>query len=301
MNIAKPILYVSKDPERAGFLPFVSGEETLDLLKKVPTGTNVVVFKNNAAIERYCKENGIILLNPPAELSEKIENKITQVKWLGELSSLLPKHEITLVKNILWNTPYILQWAHSHTGEGTLYIEDIKEIKEKFPDREARITQYIEGPIFTVNIVVGDTIEVGNISYQITGLKPYTENRFASVGNDWSLANKIAPKKEIIDIAEKIGARMKSSGWKGLFGIDVVHGDKVYLLEINARQPASATYESILQKTNTIFENHIKALLGEPLHTNTPIIEGAQIINRRTMKWERYDHGIIQKHDNQKN
>lgn len=287
MNIAKPILYVSKDPERAGFLPFVSGEETLDLLKKVPTGTNVVVFKNNAAIERYCKENGIILLNPPAELSEKIENKITQVKWLGELSSLLPKHEITLVKNILWNTPYILQWAHSHTGEGTLYVDDIKEIREKFPEREAKITQYIEGPVFTVNIVVGDTIEVGNISYQITGLKPYTENRFASVGNDWSLAHKTAPKEEIIAMAKKIGEKMKASGWKGLFGIDVVQGDRVYLLEINARQPASATYESTLQKTNTIFENHIKALLGEPLHTNTEITEGKQIIDRRTMTWIR--------------
>ncbi len=284
MNIAKPILYVSKDPERAGGLPCVSGEETLELLKKVPAGTNVVVFKNNAAIERYCKEHGITLLNPPAELSEKIENKITQVKWLGELASLLPKHEITLVKNILWNTPYILQWAHSHTGEGTLYVEDISPIKEKFPEREARITQYIEGPVFTVNVVVGDKIEIGNISSQITGLQPYTENRFASVGNDWSIPS---PKEEIKEIALKVGERMRAAGWKGLFGIDVVHGDRVYLLEINARQPASATYESTLQKTNTIFENHIKALLGEPLHTNTPITAGKQIIDRRTMTWIR--------------
>lgn len=287
MNIAKPILYVTKDPERAGGLPFLSGGEVLDLLKKVEPGTNVVVFKNNPAIERYCKENNINLLNPPAELAEKIENKITQVKWLGESASFLPKHKITLVKNILWNTPYILQWAHSHTGEGTLYVEDIKEIREKFPEREARITQYIEGPVFTVNVVVGNTIEVGNISYQITGLAPYTENRFASVGNDWSLANKTAPKEEIVAMAKKIGEKMKASGWKGLFGIDVVQGDRVYLLEINARQPASATYESTLQKTNTVFENHIKALLGEPLHPNTPITEGKQIIDRRTMTWIR--------------
>ena len=117
MNIAKDILYVSKDPERAGGLPCVSGEETLDLLKKVLPGTNVVVFKNNPAIERYCKENGIILLNPPAELSEKIENKITQISFLGELASLLPKHSIQKVKDITWPTPYILQWAHSHTPE----------------------------------------------------------------------------------------------------------------------------------------------------------------------------------------
>lgn len=284
MNIAKPILYVSKDPERAGGLPCVSGEETLDLLKKVQPGTTVLTFKNNAAIERYCKENGITLLNPPAELSEKIENKITQVEFLGELASLLPEHSIQKVKDITWPTPYILQWAHSHTGEGTLYIEDISAIKEKFQNREARITKYIEGKIFTVNVVVGNTIEVGNISQQITGLAPYTDNRFASVGNDWSVSS---PKEEIISIARKVGEKMKAAGWKGLFGIDVVHGDRVYLLEINARQPASATYESTLQKTNTIFENHIKALLGEPLHPNTIITGGKQIIDRRTMTWIR--------------
>lgn len=284
MNIAKDILYVSKDPERAGGLPCVSGEETLDLLKKVQPGTNVVVFKNNSAIERYCKENGIILLNPPAELSEKIENKVTQVSFLGELASLLPKHSIQKVKDITWPTPYILQWAHSHTGEGTLYIEDISEIKNKFPERECRITTYIEGKTFTVNIVVGNTIEVGNISEQITGLAPYTDNRFASVGNDWSVAS---PKEEIIAMALKVGEKMKAAGWKGLFGIDVVFADRLYLIEINARQPASATYESTLQKTNTVFENHIKALLGEPLHKHTVITTGRQIIDRRTMTWIR--------------
>lgn len=281
MNIAKPILYVSKDPERAGGLPCVSGEETLDLLKKVPAGTTVLVFKNNVAIERYCKENSITLLNPPAELAERVENKITQVELFKEF---LPEYHITKVKDIKMQPPFVLQWAHAHSGEGTLYIEDISEIKEKFPERDCRITKYIEGKTFTVNIVVGNTIEVGNISEQITGLKPYTDNRFATVGNDWSAA---APKKEIIELAQSVGAKMKELGWKGLFGIDVLQGDRLYLIEINARQPASATYESTLQKTNTIFENHIKALLGEPLHTNTPITEGKQIIDRRTMTWIR--------------
>lgn len=281
MNIAKPILYVSKDPERAGGLPCVSGEETLDLLKKVPAGTNVIVFKNNAAIERYCKENNIALLNPPAELSEKIENKITQAELFKEF---LPNYHVTKVKDIQLPTPFVLQWAHAHSGEGTLYIEDTTEIKNKFPERECRITKYIEGKTFTVNIVVGNTIEVGNISEQITGLAPYTDNRFATVGNDWSA---ISPKKEITEMALRIGAKMKELGWKGLFGIDVLQGDRLYLIEINARQPASATYESTLQKTNTIFENHIKALLGEPLHPNTPITEGKQIIDRRTMTWIR--------------
>lgn len=281
MNIAKPILYVSKDPERAGGLPCISGEETLELLKKVPAGTNVIVFKNNPAIERYCKEHNINLLNPKAELAEKIENKITQVELFKEF---MPDYEVSKVKDIKLQPPFVLQWAHSHSGEGTLFVEDISKLKEKFPERECRVTKYLDGKTFTVNIVVGNTIEVGNISLQITGLKPYTDNRFTTVGNDWSVES---PKDEINSLALKIGGIMKDLGWKGLFGIDVLQSDKIYLIEINARQPASATYESVLQKTNTIFENHIKALTDEPLHKNTVITSGSQILDRRTMTWIR--------------
>ncbi len=196
----------------------------------------------------------------------------------------MPPYQISKVKDIQIEPPFVLQWAHSHSGEGTLYIEDISAIKDKFPERECRVTKYIEGKTFTVNIVVGNTIEVGNISEQLTGIAPYTDNRFTTVGNDWSAPS---PKEEIRAMALKIGADMKELGWKGLFGIDVLQGDKLYLIEINARQPASATYESTLQKTNTIFENHIKALLGEPLHPNTIITGGKQIIDRRTMTWIR--------------
>ncbi len=283
MNKATDILYVSIDPERAGDLPHISGKETLELLKEVKPGSTIMVFKNSPAIERYCKENNITLLNPSADLSEKIENKITQVEFLGDLRSLLPKHSIQKVKDITWPTPFILQWAHGHTGEGTFLVTDLEQVKD-FPERDCKITEILHGPTFTVNVVVGNTIEIGNVSEQITGLKPYTDNPYATVGNDWSAAY---PKEEIVAMAQKIGEKMKAAGWKGLFGIDVLLADRLYLIEINARQPASATYESTLQKTNTIFDNHIKALLGEPLHKNTVITAGKQIIDRRTMTWIR--------------
>lgn len=283
MNIAKDILYISKDPERAGGLPCLSGKETLELLKEVKPGQKIITFKNSPAIEKYCKEHDIILLNPSGELAEKIENKITQVEFLGDLKNLLPKYSIQKVKDITWQPPFILQWAHGHTGEGTLLITDLAQVKD-FPERECKITEVLAGPTFTVNVVVGDTIQIGNISEQITGLAPYTENPYATVGNDWSVTS---PKEEITAMAIKIGEKMKAAGWKGLFGIDVLLADRLYLIEINARQPASATYESTLQKTNTVFENHIKALLGEPLHKHTVITAGRQIIDRRTMTWIR--------------
>ncbi len=261
---------------------------------------SILVFKNTIHIEQYCKENGWKLLNSSAELSEKIENKISQVKWLAELDSLLPPHKILEVKDIVWNmNPFILQWSHGHTGYGTILIQnekDLNDLKEKFPYREARITDFIQGPMFTVNIVVTKTVNLlGNISYQITGMLPFTNNPFSTIGNDWSLPHTIlteAHVKRIEEIAEKVAQKMQKDGWKGLFGIDVIYDeerDMIHLIEINARQPASTTFESELQSIirshgvngSTIFEAHIASLTDAPVVLPIiPINDGAQILQR---------------------
>ncbi len=269
----------------------------------------ILVFKNTIHIEELCKEKGWALLNPSAELSEKIENKISQVKWLGELSSLLPPHKVQFVNDIKWNkNAFILQWAHGHTGGGTILVSnenELIELKNKFPNREARVTEFIKGPMFTVNIVVTDTIILlGNISYQITGILPFTENALSTIGNDWSVTHTILNEAHIIkfnELAEKVAQKMQSSGWRGLFGIDVIYDeerDNLHLIEINARQPASTTYESKLQDEvnmhgvpgiNT-FEAHLSTLLKIPVKTSLiPINDGAQILQRVTNKIKKVD------------
>ena len=269
----------------------------------------ILVFKNTIHIEELCKEKGWTLLNPSAELSEKIENKISQVKWLGELSSILPPHKVQFVNDIKWNkNAFILQWAHGHTGGGTILVSnenELIELKNKFPNREARVTDFIKGPMFTVNIVVTDTIILlGNTSYQITGILPFTENALSTIGNDWSVTHTILNEAHIIqfnELAEKVAQKMQSSGWRGLFGIDVIYDeerDNLHLIEINARQPASTTYESKLQDEVNVhgvpgintFEAHLSTLLHIPIKTSLiPINDGAQILQRVTSKIKKVD------------
>lgn len=277
---------------------------TEDSVKKIIDnfGGNILVFKNTNHIEDIAKENNWKLLNPSAQLSELTENKVSQVKWLGDIGDkYLPKHSIIAVKNIIWNKePLIIQWAHSHTGEGTLLINSAKElsdIQEKFPDRDARVSSFVNGPSFTLNVVVGKNILLGNISYQITGLPPFTDNPFSTIGNDWSLTHSLLNEKEvkfIETIALEIGNKMKIAGWKGLFGIDVMRDDnsnQIFLIEINSRQPASTSFESILQEENrkqgvvgiTTFEAHLKTLQGQDVNESIiPINDGAQILHRIT-------------------
>jgi len=288
----------------------------------------ILVFKNTNMIETIAKENGWILLNPSTKLAEKIENKISQVEWLGEFGQkYLPPHTIALTKNLVWEKkPLIIQWEHGHTGLGTILINsqmELDELKKKFPERTARATNFINGPSFTVNIVVSPSqqdqteqkkinaqVLIGNISYQITGLPPFTDNVFSTIGNDWSLTHSLLSESEIEEIhnmAKEIGSLMARDGWSGLFGLDIMRDDeygKIHLIEINARQPASTTYESLLQDKNrkngvvgiTIFEAHLRAVFQytetaknskvqeKALDLIIPINDGAQIIQRVTKK-----------------
>jgi hypothetical protein len=62
---------------------------------------------------------------------------------------------------------------------------------------------------------------------------------------------------------------------------------KIYLIEINARQPASTTLESRLQREAgngmTVFAAHVAALRGEKAGKDLQAIEdGAQIVQRVT-------------------
>lgn len=343
-----PIVYITRDIERAFGLPFeTDGYYSISnnslLAKSSPIKTEscllidqpqqlstrellldkqtvvfvsklkdpkVLVFKNNAQIEKICKKQRWNLINPPAAIAKQAEEKISQVDWLGSLVSYLPEHNIRPTKDVEWHGErFILQFNHAHTGAGTALIdsqEDLKELQALFPNRPARCSTFISGPVFTNNnVVTPETTLVGNISYQITGLAPFTDNPFATIGNDWALPYKLLTqdqKKSYHEMAQKIGDLFRSHGWKGLFGIDVIADEKsgkLYLLEINARQPASTAFESELQQAQrqagipgvTTFEAHLAALLDLPLHTESliPLQEGAQIFQRVTRYRKKID------------
>ncbi len=301
-------------------------------LKKIKN-PNIVVFKNTKQIEKICSEHKWNLLNPSAELANTVEQKITQIKWLGPLKKYLPPYKVMKCKELTWSlktslpvlssaearknrrhlssaeerwrevSQFIIQFNHAHTGLGTILIESpkqIEELKTKFPNREVRVLKYIDGPVFTNNnIVWKNKVLCGNINFQITGLSPFTDGPFVTVGNDWALPHKLLNNtqiKQYKQIVSDVGKRLLKDGWRGLFGIDVImekKTGKLFLLEINARQPASTTFESQLQKNIktlkhknniTTFEAHLAALLGLRAagYALCEIADGAQIIQRVT-------------------
>lgn len=301
-----------KDKKQLDTWELLKNKEVQKFINKIKD-KNILVFKNTPQIEKICLENNWHLLNPSADLSNKVEEKISQLDWLQDLKKYLPNYSISLVKDIPFqNKKFILQFNRSHTGSGTILIENKKqlaEIKNKFPERLARTADYIDGPLFTNNNIVSkNNILVGNINYQITGLPPFTDLPFSTIGNDWGFANKYLSdkqKKKYYQIVQDIGEKLRRDGWKGLFGVDIAIDKKtkeLFLIEINCRQPASTTYESQLQKrimnkekeiqnslfftpySLTTFEAHLMSLLNLNLknYKLIPITDGSQIIQRVT-------------------
>ncbi len=261
----------------------------------------VLVFKQTAMIEAICQRMGLRLLNPAATLAKTVEEKISQVTWLAELATWLPPHTIDIAKNIAWNgEAFILQFNRAHTGSGTMLIrsaEELQKIQTIFPNRPVRVSAFINGYTITNNTIVTDTdIVIGNISQQITGLAPFTNEAFVTIGNDFALPQttlNYTQRSLYTELANLIGKKLQQQGWRGAFGIDAMidnSSGQLYLLEINARQPASVTFESWLQLSKraknsealTTFEAHLCALLNIDITGKTlvPLCDGAQIILR---------------------
>jgi predicted ATP-grasp superfamily ATP-dependent carboligase len=332
MTLPLSIIYVTRDIERAAGMPFdtegffvvtnstpeseqlskqfpniiiIAAETHLDtheLLERDETAAIVdtykdaaiVVFKNSTRIERICAKKKWTLLNSSAEFASTVEAKISQVAWLGELSALLPPHEIKACDGLMErDIGRILQFNFGHTGTSTMRLEDmntIQHLTSTFPKRAARVADFITGLMCTLNAAVTkDTVVTSTISYQITGIKPFTDNPYATIGNDWVFPKKVLSKEttdQIHTIAKEVGAKLQKDGWKGLFGIDVLiekGTHKVYLIEINARQPASVSYESSLQTLHpTTMEAHLLALLDAPVDRIAPVLTGALMFDRRS-------------------
>jgi glutathione synthase/RimK-type ligase-like ATP-grasp enzyme len=215
---------------------------------------NIIVFKVSLQIEKTCQKLGYNLLNTTSALNKKFELKISQYNNLKSLNTFFPKTIISTLNNTNYSSlknklgdKSVIQYNRGHTGNSTVFVNNEKDYnkeKSKYRNRLARIAQYIQGDIYTLNACITRFgIAYGGLSYQITGIEGLTSRQGGTIGNDWSFPKKVTPKsrKQIQDLLSRLEKELVLAGYKGLFGIDIIitPKEKVFLIEINARQPAS--------------------------------------------------------------
>lgn len=210
-------------------------------------------FKVSPFFEKRAQEFSAQLLNTSADLNRRFENKLPQLEFFQEIDAKIPLSENTVLSETNYHTlkqkfseKFVIQFNRGHTGSGTVFIsneDDLAKVTEQFPDRVVRISRFVEGPAYTLNAcITKHGVAMGGLSYQITGVPELTGQAGGTVGNDWAYRKHISAKvmEQILTATTKIGKAMSTEGFKGMFGIDlIVQGDEIFVIEVNARQPAS--------------------------------------------------------------
>lgn len=236
-------------------------------------------FKISPRFEFGARKLGATVLNTQSDLNRLFEDKISQYKEISELTIHLPKTVITelgkaeyLLLEKSLGPKFVIQFDRGHTGSGTVFIdakEDFEKLKSAFPMRHVRISELAEGRPYTLNACVGEkSTFMGGLSAQITGVIGLTPQKGGTVGNDWSYRSDLVKGNQtIVNDVNLIGEKMRSKGYRGLFGVDFIvkpDGEHV-IIEINARQPASIpmyTKMQILSDQIPLSAIHLMEFLG---------------------------------------
>ncbi|WKZ31197.1 MAG: ATP-grasp domain-containing protein [Candidatus Dojkabacteria bacterium] len=221
----------------------------------------VQFFKIAPNIERESAKLGYTVLNSSSVLNRKFENKLSQYESLSGSVKNFPPTVITKLLDASYQDlsdelgeEMVVQFDRGHTGSGTLFIKSesqFNEVKDEFPNRVARIAKMIEGEAWTLNACVTRFgIAYGGLCKQITGIPELTSEAGGTVGNDWTQVSGLSQEmlQQIGELTERVGELMAADGYKGLFGLDLIitPNNELYLIEINARQPASTGMHSKL-------------------------------------------------------
>ncbi|KXK27478.1 MAG: biotin carboxylase-like protein [candidate division WS6 bacterium OLB20] len=239
---------------------FASSEFTEYLNTKNITDAWVQTFKVSGRFEKAVTAKGFTLLNTSGELNRSFEEKLSQTHHFAAAGTDTPRMAVIMLSEHDYATlaagfgsAFVIQFNRGHSGNATYFIDSsaaYDSLKQQFPSRSARISAFAEGLPYTLNACVTDAgTFCAGLSYQITGVEGLTDDPGATIGNDFSYRSGItdAVKESILANIERLGAYMHSKGYRGLFGIDMIVGDRVNIIEINARQPASVSFHTRLQ------------------------------------------------------
>ncbi len=273
----------------------------------------LIFFKPTKKLEILAESLGFEVLNPSSQLNRKLEDKHRNYLNLRD-NSKVPQPKSAIVnfdedyvqKIIKEFSKAVIQKNFGHTGNSTYIIDSSKEsfnedlgaLKINLGSRRVKISEFIQGDTFTLNAVVdreGNTY-FGGLSKQITGVSELTKLKGATIGNDWNAGHELeqATLKQIELMVVEVGKYLHVHDFFGMFGIDLMVSHKTkqaYFIEINARQPLSASYHNQLSHKNNfkgLLTKHLEVLAqqefeeAKSLEVNNDLndISGVQIFTR---------------------
>jgi len=212
----------------------------------------IIPFKPSAKIDFLCHQHHWICASNNHQINRELEDKIIflqlcQKNNLPQIPSTVDHfNQNNFVKyQKKYQSTLVIQLHLGWAGKSTYSSNNWDEIKNKIPiDTMVKFSPYIDGYSLLNNCcLTSKGLIQSPPALQYTGIKPFTDHPFTTVGRQWpSLApNNII--KKINQITQDFSAILSKMNYKGFFGLDfIVDGDNVYLLECNPRLTASFAF-----------------------------------------------------------
>ena len=229
-------------------------KEVIDRIRKAGKGPAKLLFVMfDEKTEEICNELGVDIALPPAALRKRLDSKI-------ELTKLANKAGIDSAPNVLGKADsfeelmkaakkgklgndLVVQTPYGDSGRTTFFIKceaDWKKNAKEMKGEQLKIMKRINHMPGTMEVCVTrhGTIS-GPIQTDITGFEEITPYKGGWCGNDvWPKIFNAKIRRDLRDIASKLGDQLYQEGYKGVFCMDFLldtDDGTPYLGEVNPR------------------------------------------------------------------
>jgi len=248
------------------------------ICQKTHTQAAIIPFKPSAKIEKICQQHTWKLIANPAKINRLFEDKIQFQKICdqhqlptipSQIISLnsenFEKAQSQLGKNLVLQTHF--GWAGNSTFLVSSYSDTLSHASQNSP---VKLSAYLQGYSLLNNCCLTPKGLIQSPpALQYTGLTPFTNNPFATVGRQWP---SLAPDHVISQVnllTQKFSNILQNYHYLGFFGLDFfVNQDQVFILECNPRLTASFalyTHMEISQNIDPLFYFHLLAFTDPKL------------------------------------
>lgn len=212
------------------------------------------------------------------------------------------------IRELTASGPMVGRTSRGSGGAGVFVFATEQEFSERLPDHSdgfIGVAPYLAKalPLNVNGCVYNDGGVVGFApSFQLVSVRGLTSRRFGFCGNDFAAASELDREahEEIEKAVQGVGRWLHQTGYRGIFGLDLLWDDGVlYLIELNARFQASTVLSSAIAQACGAPDpatEHVAAFLGMSRPADVNVVSQArlattmlgagpvaQVIHRNTM------------------
>lgn len=242
----------------------LSHSSVINYINQTSLGKKIVIipFKPSAKIDFICHQNNWICAANNHQINRELEDKILfsnlcQKNNLPQIPSSIDRFtkDIFIKYQKKYSTNLVIQSHFGWAGKSTFLGTNWDDIKNKIPTNTlVKYSPFIDGYSLLNNCcLTSKGLIQSPPALQYTGLKPFTNHPFTTVGRQWpSLSPQIVQDK-IYQISQNFSKILSQMKYQGFFGLDfMVDHDHVYLLECNPRLTASFAFYHQIEINNNI-------------------------------------------------